>query len=169
MKILIVNGPNLKLLGTREPSIYGADTLDSIMSRVTDHADARGVQVTAFQSDVEGVLVGAIGAARGEYAGIIINPAAYTHTSVALRDAISASGLPVVEVHLSNTHKREAFRHASLTAPVCVGRLWVLEVSVTCWRLTRCCGICVRVKKVRSNEKKESCGGEPVDGRLHRD
>jgi 3-dehydroquinate dehydratase-2 len=123
VKILIVNGPNLKLLGTREPSIYGADTLDSIVKRVAEHAEARGVQVTAFQSDVEGALVGAIGAAREEYAGIIINPAAYTHTSVAIRDAISASGLPVVEVHLSNTHKREAFRHASLTAPVCVGQI----------------------------------------------
>jgi len=86
-------------------------------------AEPRGVQVDAFQSDVEGELVGVLGAARGAYDGVIINPAAYTHTSVALRDAIAACGLPTVEVHLSNTHKREAFRHASLTAPVCVGQI----------------------------------------------
>ncbi len=123
MKILLVNGPNLKLLGTREPGIYGSETLASIVSRVEALAQARGAQVSAFQSDVEGELVAAIGAARGAYDGIIINPAAYTHTSVALRDALSACGLPAVEVHLSNTHKRESFRHESLTAPVCVGQI----------------------------------------------
>lgn len=124
MKILLVNGPNLKLLGTREPGIYGRETLDSIVARVTAHAAARGVAVEAFQSDVEGELVSAIGAARGGGAeGIVINPAAYTHTSVAVRDALAASGLPAVEVHLSNTHTREAFRHTSLTAGVCVGQV----------------------------------------------
>lgn len=123
MKILLVNGPNLKLLGTREPGIYGNETLLDIVDRVTAHARGKGAEVTAFQSDVEGALVEVIGAARGAYDGIIINPAAYTHTSVAVRDAISACGLPVVEVHLSNTHKRESFRHASLTAPVCVGQI----------------------------------------------
>jgi len=123
MKILLVNGPNLKLLGTREPGIYGTETLDSIVAGVRAWAEPRGVQVDAFQSDVEGELVGVLGAARGAYDGVIINPAAYTHTSVALRDAIAACGLPTVEVHLSNTHKREAFRHASLTAPVCVGQI----------------------------------------------
>jgi 3-dehydroquinate dehydratase-2 len=123
MKILLVNGPNLKLLGTREPTIYGSETLDQIVKKVCDYAAAKGVQVTAFQSDDEAALVSTIGAACGVYEGIIINPAAYTHTSVGLRDAISACGVPTVEVHLSNTHKREAFRHVSLTAPVCVGQI----------------------------------------------
>ncbi len=123
MKILVVNGPNLKLLGMREPSIYGSETLDSILKRLTEHAAAKGVRVDAVQSDHEGDLVTAIGSARGAYDGIVINPAAYTHTSVALRDALSACGVPAVEVHLSNTHKREAFRHASLTVPVCVGQV----------------------------------------------
>jgi 3-dehydroquinate dehydratase-2 len=123
MKMLVVNGPNLKLLGTREPSIYGRETLDSILRRLTEHAAKTGVRIDAVQSDDEGTLVAAIGAARGVYDGIIINPAAYTHTSVALRDALSACGLPAVEVHLSNTHKRESFRHVSLTAPVCVGQV----------------------------------------------
>ena len=123
MKILLVNGPNLKLLGTREPSIYGFETLDCIVGRVVAYAAGKGATVESFQSDEEGVLVAAIGAARGAYDGIVINPAAYTHTSVALRDAISACGLPTVEVHLSNTHKRESFRHVSMTAPVCVGQV----------------------------------------------
>jgi len=123
MKILLVNGPNLKLLGTREPAIYGSETLEQIVKNVCEYAVAKGVQVTAFQSDSEAELVQAIGGARAQYDGIIINPAAYTHTSVALRDAISACGVPTVEVHLSNTHKRETFRHVSLTAPVCVGQI----------------------------------------------
>ena len=123
MKILLVNGPNLKALGTREPSIYGRETLESIVRRVIVHASLKGVTVESFQSDVEGDLVAAIGAARGVFDGIVINPAAYTHTSVALRDALAACGLPAVEVHLSNTHKRESFRHESLTAPVCVGQV----------------------------------------------
>ena len=123
MKILVVNGPNLKLLGTREPAIYGRETLDGILLRLTHHAAAKGICVEAVQSDDEGALVAAIGAARGVFDGIVINPAAYTHTSVALRDALAACGVPAVEVHLSNTHKREAFRHASLTAPVCVGQV----------------------------------------------
>ena len=123
MKILLVNGPNLNLLGTREPSIYGTETLDQIVGKTTTYAASKSVQVDAFQSNVEGDIVQVIGSARGVYTGILINPAAYTHTSVAIRDAIAACGLPVVEVHLSNTHKREAFRHASLTAPACVGQI----------------------------------------------
>ncbi len=123
MKILLVNGPNLKLLGTREPGIYGSETLADLVSRVTAHARLKGVEVTALQSDSEGALVDMIGSARGVYDGIIINPAAYTHTSVAVRDALAACCVPAVEVHLSNTHKRESFRHASLTAPVCVGQI----------------------------------------------
>jgi len=123
MKILVVNGPNLKLLGTREPSIYGRETLDSIVGQLRAHGEAQGVVVDHVQSDDEGALVTAIGAARERYDGIVINPAAYTHTSVAVRDALAACEVPAVEVHLSNTHKREDFRHASLTAPVCVGQI----------------------------------------------
>ncbi len=120
---LILHGPNLALLGTREPGIYGTATLADINRAATDLAGELGVSVECRQSDVEGELVSWIGQARAGFAGIVINPAAYTHTSVALRDAISASGLPVVEVHLSNTHAREAFRHTSLTAPVCLGQI----------------------------------------------
>lgn len=123
MKFLILNGPNLGLLGRREPTIYGDETLSDIMRRVISYAAGKGVSITAVQSDLEGELVAEIGAAMGSYDGIIINPAAYTHTSVALRDALAAVGLPVVEVHLSNTAKRESFRHISLTAPVCVGQI----------------------------------------------
>ncbi len=123
MKILLVNGPNLRALGTREPTLYGHETLDQIVARVKAAAAAKGVALDAVQSDIEGELVSAINAARGVYDGIVINPAAYTHTSVALRDAIAASGVTTVEVHLSNTHKREGFRHASLTASVCVGQV----------------------------------------------
>ena len=123
MKILVVNGPNLKLLGTREPSIYGRETLEGVVARVREYAAGKGVEVTAFQSDLEGALVEVIGAARGVYQGIVINPAAYTHTSVAVRDALAACGVPAVEVHLSNTHRREPFRHTSLTASVCVGQV----------------------------------------------
>jgi 3-dehydroquinate dehydratase-2 len=123
VKILLVNGPNLKLLGTREPGIYGSETLADIVNRVTVYARLKGLEVTAVQSDCEGELVEVIGSSRGVFDGIVLNPAAYTHTSVAIRDAICASGVPVVEVHLSNTHKRESFRHASLTAPVCVGQI----------------------------------------------
>ena len=119
--IKVINGPNLKLLGRREPEIYGTATLDAIMGELTAYAATRGVALEAFQSDVEGELVAAIGAAMGKVDGLIINPAAYTHTSVALRDAIAATGLPCVEVHLSNIYRREEFRHRSLTAPACRG------------------------------------------------
>ena len=122
-KILLMNGPNLALLGTREPEIYGRTTLADIVALVTAAAREKGIAVDAFQSDVEGELVAAIGRARGVYDGIILNPAAYTHTSVALHDAIKASGVPTVEVHLSNVYAREGFRHESLTAGVCVGQI----------------------------------------------
>jgi len=121
--MLVMNGPNLKLLGKREPEIYGSETLDDIVAKLFDYADGKGVEMISFQSDVEGELVEQICKAGRQYDGIIFNPAAYTHTSVALRDAISACGIPVVEVHLSNTHKRESFRHVSLTAGVCVGQV----------------------------------------------
>ena len=123
MKLLLLNGPNLRLLGTREPDIYGRFTLADAERLARETAERLGATLDCFQSDVEGELVAKIGAARGVYDGLIINPAAYTHTSVALRDAIAASELPAVELHISNTHKREAFRHVSYTAPVCVAQL----------------------------------------------
>ena len=122
-RILLLNGPNLALLGTREPEIYGRTTLADIVALVTEAAEKKGIALDAFQSDVEGELVAAIGRARGAYDGIILNPAAYTHTSVALHDAIKASGVPTVEVHLSNVYAREGYRHESLTAGVCVGQI----------------------------------------------
>ncbi len=123
MKILVMNGPNLKLLGTREPEIYGRETLESIVETLVACAAGKGIVIETFQSDLEGELVAKLGGVGGVYDGVIFNPAAYTHTSVALRDAIAACGLPVVEVHLSNTHKRESFRHQSLTAGVCLGQI----------------------------------------------
>ena len=122
-KILLLNGPNLALLGTREPEIYGRTTLADIVEALKAAARDKGIAVDALQSDVEGELVASIGRARGVYDGIILNPAAYTHTSVALHDAIKASGVPTVEVHLSNVYAREGYRHESLTAGVCVGQI----------------------------------------------
>ena len=120
--LLLINGPNLNLLGLREPAIYGRETLADIVAATRCHAEARGAQLLDFQSNIEGELVARLHACHKEgVAGVIINPGAYTHTSVALRDAIAAVGLPCVEVHLSNIHSRESFRHTSLTAGVCVG------------------------------------------------
>lgn len=121
MNLLVLNGPNLNLLGTREPDIYGADTLADIEAACVAHGGTLGATVTCQQSNVEGVLVDALHAARDTQDGVVLNAGAYTHTSVALRDAISAIGLPVVELHLSNTHAREDFRHISMIAPVCRG------------------------------------------------
>ena len=122
-RILLLNGPNLGLLGTREPTIYGRTTLAEIVKSVRDAAAARGVEVDDFQSEVEGELAAAIVKARGRYDGIILNPAAYTHESVALHDAIKACEVPTVEVHLSNVYAREGFRHESITAGACVGQI----------------------------------------------
>ncbi len=122
MKILLINGPNLQLLGVREPGIYGNDTLPAIVSRLKALATEFGCGLIDFQSNHEGAIVDRIGEALSEgITGIIINPAAYTHTSVAIRDAIAAVKLPTVEVHLSNVHSREEFRNHSLTVPVCIG------------------------------------------------
>lgn len=123
MRILVINGPNLNLLGQRETSIYGRTTLADIKKSVITRAKELGVQVDFVQSNHEGALVDRIGAAPKKYAAIVINPAAYTHTSVAIRDAISAVSLPTVEIHLSNIHAREDFRHRSLAAPVCAGQI----------------------------------------------
>jgi 3-dehydroquinate dehydratase-2 len=120
-EILLLHGPNLNTLGTREPHIYGATTLDDINRLCTEHAAKFGVGVRAVQSNHEGVMVDTLQDARGWAAGVVLNAASYTHTSLALRDTISAIQLPVIEVHLSNVHAREAFRHHSMIAAVCVG------------------------------------------------
>ena len=117
-QLLLVNGPNLNLLGTRQPEIYGSTTLAQIEQQVSEAAAAHGLQVRAVQSNHEGVLIDAIHTARADCAGIIINPGAYSHTSVAIADALTSVDLPVVEVHLSNIHRREAFRHHSYVSAV---------------------------------------------------
>jgi 3-dehydroquinate dehydratase-2 len=117
-RLLLVNGPNLNLLGSRQPEIYGSTTLAQIEQQVVEAAAEHGFDVRVVQSNHEGVLIDAIHAARADCAGIIINPGAYSHTSVAIRDALTAVELPVVEVHLSNIHRREAFRHHSYVSEV---------------------------------------------------
>ncbi|MBI2104618.1 MAG: type II 3-dehydroquinate dehydratase [Candidatus Omnitrophica bacterium] len=123
MKILVIHGPNLQLLGKRQPSIYGHADLASINRDLKRRAAARRAALTIVQSNHEGEIVERIGAAKDRYDAILINPAAYTHTSVAIRDAIEAAGVPAVEVHLSNIYAREPFRHQSLIAPVCRGQV----------------------------------------------
>ena len=123
MKILILNGPNLNMLGTREPDKYGTETLESIELFVREEALKLNVDVDFSKSNIEGELVTIIQKAKGLYDGIVMNPAAYTHTSVAIRDALLAVEIPAVEIHLSNIHKREEFRHNSLTAPACIGQI----------------------------------------------
>jgi 3-dehydroquinate dehydratase-2 len=123
MKILFINGPNLNLLGKREPSIYGSFTLDDINGRITALAAELGVSVSFFQSNHEGELVQKVQDAVGEYQVIVINPGAYTHTSIALRDAISSTGIPTIETHISNIYKREEFRKTSYIAGVAIGQI----------------------------------------------
>jgi 3-dehydroquinate dehydratase II len=123
MKIFFLNGPNLNLLGQREPEIYGHMTLADIEAKVRERAAVLKVDIEFRQSNVEGELVGWIQQAKGKFDVIVLNAAAYTHTSIALRDAISASGVPTIEIHLSNVHAREEFRHKSLIAPVCWGQI----------------------------------------------
>ena len=123
MKILFLNGPNLNLLGQREPDVYGHATLADIEAKVRARAEQLKVAVDFRQSNLEGELVGWIQQAKGKFEVIVINAAAYTHTSIALRDAIAAVGVPTIEIHLSNVHAREEFRHKSLIAPVCWGQI----------------------------------------------
>ena len=123
LSILVLHGPNLNLLGQREPEVYGAVTLDAINQTLEQIAASQNARVTTLQSNHEGVLVDAIQAAFQVHDGLLINPAAYTHTSVAIRDAIAGVAIPTVEVHLSNIHKREAFRHHSYVAPVAIGQI----------------------------------------------
>ena len=122
-KILIIHGPNLNMLGTREKSVYGDTSLDTINDDCIHHGESRGFAIDTFQSNSEGDIINAIHQAPGQYDGAVINPGAYTHTSVAIRDAIASVDIPFVEVHLSNIHNREEFRHKSVTAPVCTGQI----------------------------------------------
>ncbi len=123
MKILIINGPNLNMLGIREPGIYGNSTLADLKRLVIEHCDGKNVQLDFFQSNHEGAIVDRIQEAYGRFDGIVINHAAYTHTSVAILDALKAVGIPAVEVHLSDISTREEFRHHSFISPVCIATI----------------------------------------------
>jgi len=123
MKILFLNGPNLNLLGQREPDVYGRTTLAEIEAKVRERAKKLGAEIEFRQSNLEGELVAWIQQAKGEFDVIVLNAAAYTHTSIALRDAIVATEVPTIEIHLSNIHAREEFRHKSVIAPVCRGQI----------------------------------------------
>jgi 3-dehydroquinate dehydratase-2 len=129
LKILIIHGPNLNMLGKREPELYGTLTLKQINKKIKKYAGLKSIKVKTFQSNHEGKLIDCIQTADKKYTGIIINPGAYTHYSLAIRDAIAAVSLPVVEVHLTDIHNREDFRKISVTAPVCLDQISALGVD----------------------------------------
>ncbi len=123
LKIMIINGPNLNMLGVREPETYGNQTYADLESYIEEYAEKLGIEVVVLQSNGEGEIIDFIHHALGNHDGIVINPGAYTHYSYAIHDALSSVDLPAVEVHLSNIHKREEFRHKSVTAPACTGQI----------------------------------------------
>ena len=123
MRVLVLSGPNLQLLGTREPEIYGKETLGEIHGRLEARGRELGAAVEAFQSNHEGALLDRIGAARGSFEGLLLNAGAFTHTSLALFDALKAAAVPCVEVHLSNPEARESYRRSSMVAPACIGKV----------------------------------------------
>lgn len=123
MNFLVLNGPNLNLLGQREPGVYGQESYDALCASLESFASAHGSKVTCFQSNHEGALIDRLHAAQGVFDAIIINPGAFTHYSYALLDALKAVTVPAIEVHISNVHRREEFRHKSVTAPACVGQI----------------------------------------------
>lgn len=123
MKFLVINGPNLNLLGSREPDIYGKSGYDALVEKIQAAAQTMGAEAVCFQSNHEGAIIDTIHAAQGVYDGIVMNPGAYTHYSYAILDALKAVEVPTVEVHISNIHKREEFRHKSVTAAGCVGQI----------------------------------------------
>jgi 3-dehydroquinate dehydratase II len=144
VRVVVIHGPNLNLLGLREPEIYGGETLQEINRRLEEVARQDGLELRITQSNLEGTIIDAIHAALDWADAILINPAGYTHTSVAIRDAIKAVRLPTVEVHLSNIHAREAFRQNSLITPVCVGQIagfgadsYVLGLLAAKWQVER--------------------------------
>ena len=141
-KILVLHGPNLNLLGQREPEVYGKLTLEDINSRLKESGEKLGLEVRSYQSNGEGALIDALHDARGWASGVVFNPGGYTHTSVALRDAVAAIGLPVIEVHLSHVDAREDFRRRSLISPVCAGKIsgfgwrsYLLALQEIAWSL----------------------------------
>lgn len=140
LSLLVLNGPNLNLLGTRQPEVYGHTTLADVEAMCRDRAAELGIGVTCAQSNHEGALIEHIQTARGVHDGIVLNAGAYTHTSVALMDAIRGSGVPVVELHISNIHAREAFRHQSYIAPVAVGQICGFGVAGYALALTALAG-----------------------------
>ncbi|UFT97745.1 type II 3-dehydroquinate dehydratase [Radiobacillus kanasensis] len=127
-RLLVLNGPNLNRLGKREPDIYGSETITDVVKRVETIASPFHVEVRNFQSNHEGELIDQLHSLDDSFIGVVFNPGAYTHTSIALRDAISSISIPVIEVHISNVHQRETFRHTSLLAPVCLGQVVGLGV-----------------------------------------
>ncbi|WP_226680006.1 type II 3-dehydroquinate dehydratase [Sutcliffiella horikoshii] len=123
MRLLVLNGPNLNRLGLREPTVYGSQTLQDLEAQLQAFAGKNSCELTCFQSNHEGELIDKLHDAEGQYDGIVINPGAFTHYSYAIRDAIASISVPVMEVHISNIHKREEFRHTSVTAPVTIGQI----------------------------------------------
>lgn len=137
--ILIINGPNLNMLGIREPGIYGSETLETLCKKIENKAKELNTAVEFYQSNIEGEIINKIHSAMGEFDGIVINPGAFTHYSYAIRDAIASVNVPAIEVHISNVHKREEFRHKSVTAPVCVGQICGLGTNGYLYALEELC------------------------------